>query len=219
MARSGLVRRTLIVIGLALTLVVPLAQSLPGVKPWLVIPGLLPQESREILWWALVAFMLFYVVAVERRSLSSVGFRRPTWKTIVFGVLAAVVMVAGVGFLVSIAMNWLHVPFNQAALGKLMALPYWLRILIVLRAGVAEELFFRGYGIERLEELTGSKWLAGAVTLAIFTVAHIGFWGWTQVLIAGSAGLVLTLLYLWRRDLVCNMIAHFLTDAVGVLLR
>ena len=219
MARSGLVRRILIVIGLTLTLVVPLAQSLPGIRPLLVIPGFAPQESRELLWWVLVVFMLFYVVFIERRSLSSVGLRRPTWKTLVFGVLAAVVIIAGVGFLVYLVLSWLHIQFNQAALGKLMALPYWLRVLIVLRAGIAEELFFRGYGIERLQELTGSKAVAAVVTLTIFTVAHLGFWGWSQLLIAGGAGLVLTLLYLWRRDLVCNMIAHFLTDAVGVLLR
>jgi membrane protease YdiL (CAAX protease family) len=30
------------------------------------------------------------------------------------------------------------------------------------------------------------------------------------------AGLVLTILYLWQRDLVANIIAHFLVDVVSV---
>ena len=37
-------------------------------------------------------------------------------------------------------------------------------------------------------------------------------------MIAVFGGIVLTGLYLWRRDLAANMIAHLLTDAVGFLL-
>jgi membrane protease YdiL (CAAX protease family) len=37
--------------------------------------------------------------------------------------------------------------------------------------------------------------------------------------VAAGAGLVLTVLYLLRRDLWANIISHFLTDAVSVLLR
>ena len=59
---------------------------------------------------------------------------------------------------------------------------------------------------------------AGLVTCALFTLAHLTGWGWEQTLIAGAAGIVLTLLYLWRRDLIANMIAHWITDAVPFLL-
>jgi|KBSMisStaDraftv2_1062788.scaffolds.fasta_scaffold316459_3 membrane protease YdiL (CAAX protease family) len=46
------------------------------------------------------------------------------------------------------------------------------------RAAVAEEFLFRGYGLERLQELTGSKWIAGLLTLAIFTYGHLSYWVW-----------------------------------------
>jgi len=46
----------------------------------------------------------------------------------------------------------------------------------------------------------------------------LGFWSWGHVLIAGFAGIILTLLYIWRRNLWVNMIAHFVPDAVGFLL-
>ena len=61
--------------------------------------------------------------------------------------------------------------------------------------------------------------IAAAIAWAAFTVAHLSYWGWAQLIVAGFAGLVLTALYLWRRDLPCNMLAHFLTDGVGFLLR
>ena len=98
------------------------------------------------------------------------------------------------------------------------ALPYGLRFMIVLRAGVVEEILFRGYGIERLRELTGNKFLAGAITLALFSLAHLSHWGLAQIVVAGAAGLVLTILYLWRRDLATNMVAHFLVDGSQLLL-
>jgi membrane protease YdiL (CAAX protease family) len=40
--------------------------------------------------------------------------------------------------------------------------PYWYRVAVVTRAAFVEELLVRGYGIERLQELTGSKVIAGA---------------------------------------------------------
>jgi uncharacterized protein len=79
-------------------------------------------------------------------------------------------------------------------------------------------LFYRGFAIERLTELAHLRWLAAALSLAAFTYAHIGFWGWTHLIVAAFGGLTLTALYLWRRDLASNMIAHFFTDAVGFLL-
>jgi uncharacterized protein len=41
----------------------------------------------------------------------------------------------------------------------------------------------------------------------------VGPWGWGHLLIAGFGGLTLTLLYVWRRNLWANIIAHFIADA------
>jgi hypothetical protein len=87
-----------------------------------------------------------------------------------------------------------------------------------VRAAVHEELFYRGFAIERLAEITGLLWLAGLISVVAFTYAHLSYWGWAHLIVAGYGGLVLTVMYLWRRDLASNMIAHFLTDAVGFLL-
>jgi membrane protease YdiL (CAAX protease family) len=43
--------------------------------------------------------------------------------------------------------------------------------------------------------------------------ALVGPWGWGHLLIAGFGGLTLTLLYVWRRNLWANIIAHFIVDA------
>jgi len=211
-------RRVAILIGLALALAVPLAPLIPGGRELTIIPGLGPTWGREAFLWALGAAVLLYVLIVERRPLSSIGFNRISWKTFVFGVVGAAGVLAFAGAVITIGLPLLHLQQNADALGKMAALPYGTRFAIVLRAGIVEEILFRGYGIERLRELTGSKYVAGAITLVVFSLAHLSHWGVAQIVVAAAAGLVLTILYLWRRDLPTNMVAHFLVDGSQLLL-
>ncbi len=106
----------------------------------------------------------------------------------------------------------------SAGLARLAVIPVWARAIAVLVAGVVEELLYRGYAIERLTWLTGRRWLAGALATLLFSAAHVPLWGVpasASLLIAGTIG---TAVYLWRRDLVLNLIAHVITDAAGLLL-
>ena len=85
------------------------------------------------------------------------------------------------------------------------------------RAVVYEEIFYRGFAIERLTELTRLRWLAELISFTAFTFAHLSYWGWAHLMVAAFGGAVLTALYLLRRDLSANILAHFLTDGVGFL--
>ena len=57
---------------------------------------------------------------------------------------------------------------------------YWYGILLVLRAAVTEEILFRGYLIEKVRQVSGSRVLAVIVSVAAFTYAHLGGWGPVQ---------------------------------------
>ncbi|HXA09235.1 MAG TPA: CPBP family intramembrane glutamic endopeptidase [Chthoniobacterales bacterium] len=82
---------------------------------------------------------------------------------------------------------------------------------------VVEELFYRGYAIERLQSLGLNRWVAGIIPLLIFAFGH-GTNGWANVVLALALGALLTVFYLWRRDLVANMVGHFTIDLLSVLL-
>jgi membrane protease YdiL (CAAX protease family) len=84
---------------------------------------------------------------------------------------------------------------------QLIAAPFWWRFISVVRAAVAEEILFRGFAIERLQELTGSAKFASIFSCVVFAVEHVGFWNWSHLLIAGFAGALLTVLYIWRRNM------------------
>jgi membrane protease YdiL (CAAX protease family) len=128
-------------------------------------------------------------------------------KSIVWGLVIAVVSAAVAGSLAYL-IGYGH---ESAAFEKL---PLWLITLIVIRAGVVEELFYRGYAIERLGTVGLGRFWSVTIPLVIFS---IGPWsgGATNILIAFAAGLILTGFYLWRRDLAANMIGHGLVDFVA----
>ena len=168
---------------------------------------------RESLNWICAIALLFIIRFGERLPFRSVGIGCTTIKSSLgWGAIIAVVCLVLAAVIV--ALTHYNGGESGAALGKL---PLWLITTIVLRAGVLEELFYRGYAIERLEALGLNRFWAGTIPLLIFAVAH---WtgGWANIVIALVLGAVLTLFYLWRRDLVANMIGHFVVDFIGNVL-
>jgi uncharacterized protein len=168
--------------------------------------------KETLIWMSAVA--LFVVIRRgEHLPLRSIGLGTARWwMSILWGVVIAVVSAAIVGGLAYLT-GYGHGP-GSAAFEKL---PLWLITLIVFRAGVVEELFYRGYAIERLRMIgLGSFWSV-AIPLIIFSLGH---WsgGAANILIAFAAGIILTGFYLWRRDLVANMIGHGLVDFVANVL-
>ena len=85
--------------------------------------------------------------------------------------------------------------------------------LVVMRAGIAEEIFYRGFAIERIEALTGSTFLAAVVPLVLFAAFHFSQ-GVAGVLISLFVGAAATGIYLWKRNLTILIAAHFTLDFV-----
>jgi len=83
--------------------------------------------------------------------------------------------------------------------------------LFAFGAGILEEVFMRGYQLERWNSIFQNKWVASALSLVPFALRHYTQ-GWAGILIAFSAGVVLTAMYWWKRNLPANMIAHFAID-------
>jgi membrane protease YdiL (CAAX protease family) len=165
--------------------------------------------AREIGMW-LVAVIIIAIVRVgEGLPLSSIGLRSGRLlKSVLWSLLLTVLCFAAAGVFVAIT----HFNGGKGA-ESLAKLPLWLIIAVVIRAGVVEELCYRGYAIERLEALGLPRALAAGVPLIIFGVGH---WtgGFLNVLLALLLGAILALFYLWRRDLVANMIGHTLVDFI-----
>ena len=203
--------RSLAIIGIAFVLIVP---EIP-----LPAGGAVAVRLAKEAWWiALGAAVIFWVTRVERRPLASIGLRRPTGATFGWAAVMLVLLIASVMLSYAVIMPALGLPMNRAAAGKIVALPGWLQFAIFLRAGIVEEILYRGYPIARLEQLTGSKWIAALLPGLAFVGAHYFYWGAGQLVVVAFATVILSAFYLWKRDLVSCMIAHAATDIIGFAL-
>src|ERR1051326_2043155 len=107
-----------------------------------------------------------------------------------------------------------HLSLRSIGLG---AARWWKSILwgfiiaVVSMVAVGALAYVTGYG-----HGLGRFWSV-AIPLVIFSFGHSSG-GAANILIAFSAGLILTGFYLWRRDLVANMIGHGLVDFVANVL-
>lgn len=167
--------------------------------------------SRELAIFLLLGVLLWIVGRRERLPLSSIGLRRGgTGRSLFWGVAAFVLL--GIGTAAALGLlPLLGLSYGSGA--RAFVPPLWLTALVVVRAGIVEEVFYRGYAIERIQTLTGSRAIAALVPLIAFASFHFRQ-GMAGILIALILGAILTGFYLWRRDLKANITGHFLIDFV-----
>lgn len=171
------------------------------------------------LWVFWIAMLLVLAIAHygEGYPLAAFGFKR-SQKTLrarliewILTVLAAAV-IASVIILFSGYVRGLLTDEPAPALQAVRMLPAWVLIPAWLTGSVTEEVLFRSYPIERLTQMTGRRWLAGLITMLAFTFLHLFGWDWIHVLTAVlPGGILLTLFYLWRRNLALNILIHAIT--------
>ena len=164
--------------------------------------------------WLNLAAVIGIVLFAEKLPVTSIGLKRPRWWTVPLGLLAGAIILAFSGITVSL----LKASPSKHLAEFLTSLPFVVRVVIVITAGVFEETLFRGYALERLATAFDSKWIAGGITVALFTLAHLPAVGFEHLLPIFIVSTFITLLYLWRRDLVVNVIAHTTIDGIGLLL-
>ncbi len=204
--------------GLIVALILPQLPIGRWIAPGNSISALLIHEA---VWWLYAAAILAWLRVGEGLLISSIGLHRPTWKSFLYALLAAAALLAVfvIHFAVIVPLFHLNASAAGAERSLILARPYWYRVLLVLRAAVVEEILFRGYIIEKARQLTGSSMLAIALSVATFTYAHLASWGLVHLIPVFGGAVIFSLLYVWKRDLGSNMIAHFITDAAGFLMR
>jgi uncharacterized protein len=97
-------------------------------------------------------------------------------------------------------------------------LPTAYLMLTIVIVAPAEELLYRGYVIARLSDLAGSFPLASIVSVVAFGLAHVPLWGWAPAATTIVSGGIVTVVYLWRQDILALILAHIATDLYGIVL-
>jgi membrane protease YdiL (CAAX protease family) len=196
--------------GIFVALVVPFLSYALG-----LIFGMAQSDARIVsglvIHWVTLAGLVAVIVFWERLPLASIGLRPVRWWTIPAGLLAGL----AITFLSGAFLSAIRSSSDAHYAVYLQSLPFILRLALVVTAGIFEEVLYRGYALERLTTIWRSKWAAAAVTVALFILAHLPVIGFAFLLPVAVVSVLVTLLYLWKRDL---MVAHSTVDGIALLL-
>jgi membrane protease YdiL (CAAX protease family) len=204
-------------IGLSFALLGPaglafLSQTFLPAQPSL-LESILAQLALVLICVTVLVILIFW----ERQPLSSIGIKPLRPQSVACGGAFAAFLIWIYSPFLGWVMTLARIPWFTEGIAKLAAYPAWYLTLIILIGGTAEEFLHRGYVIERLAGLTGSYSIAGAASVLVNALSHVPMWGWWTSLTFVLSGAVTTAFYLWRRDLLANIVAHVVTDFAGLV--
>jgi len=186
---------------------------------------LLPEHARDIHiatavlveWLILFLLLTFWIPKIEGNRLASIGFGKFKWRYLWVGLLTyLVLLIVWIGSY--FALNALGLEGLRSLQPMIREYSFLTRLILFFTGTFLEEIFYRGYAIERLTSITGKKWLAGLISWAAFTFVHLKFFGLGPTLDIGvlSAGLVI--LYFKERSIWPCVVVHGINGAYSFLI-
>jgi len=168
-------------------------------------------------WLVLLILLAYWIPKVEGNNLGSVGFGDLKWRHLWIGVLAYFILLI-VWFGNSFALQAIGLEGLRSLQPRIREYSFLILFGLFLTGTFLEEIFYRGYLIERLTLLTGKSWLAGIMSWMAFTFVHFKFFGLGPMLDMGvlSAGLVI--LYLKERSIWPCVVVHGINGAFAYLM-
>jgi membrane protease YdiL (CAAX protease family) len=168
-------------------------------------------------WVVLAVLMAVWLPRVERLPLASVGWGKFKWRYLGLGLLAyllATIALTISGFILP-AVGLEPIRALQPIL-KGFGGPVLLGLFIT--GTLLEEIFYRGYLIERLTVILKHRWLAGVVSWLAFTLVHLRFFGVGPTIDISILSAALVLLYLEEKSIWPCIVLHGLNNALAYLI-
>ena len=168
-------------------------------------------------WIVALFILLYWIPKVEQRKLSSIGFRKFPRKYIWIAIIAYLGYV-----LISLGLEPALKSMGLQSLRDLSPAlkDYGFPLLfgLFLTGTFVEEIFYRGYIIERVTELSGRRWLGGTISWLTFTLVHLRFFGLGPTLEVGVIAAIFVTLFILAKSIWPAIIVHGISDIVGFLI-
>ena len=167
---------------------------------------------RELSFFLLAGVLILIIVKGEKLDIQSIGIHNRHWgKSILWSLFLLLMFFAVVAGCLGL-FQLTGISFGRGD-GKYAHISPWVLTIVMGRAGIVEELFYRGYVMERLHKIA-DNWIVYLLTPSlIFGLLHYrqGIGG---IIIATATGILFSYFYWRKRDLKINIIAHFLADFI-----
>ena len=213
-------KKSVIAIGIYLTLFVlalPYLFSLVGLKSVSYSPKYL--YGNELYYWTALGLIFLYVSKIEKQKFLMWKEKSYPFWYYVKSVLKLFLVLFLVSLVISIILKLAGVNNTSIKKDDILRALHQNKILIVLiplRAGITEELIFRGYLLPRLTVFTKKIWVSICISSAIFGILHISYGTLGQVIVPLCMGILFALHYYKYRNLKIVIAGHFLWDFVSL---
>jgi membrane protease YdiL (CAAX protease family) len=168
---------------------------------------------RELSVFAITGVLIWIIYSGEKLDLGSIGLHSRHWGKSLLLSLIIVILSFALTVLCMVIFKALDIPFGGGGGGRYDNVSPAAMTLIMLRAGVVEEICYRGYLMERLEKISGSWLVFFLLPAVVFGLLHYKQ-GVGGIIVAFLLGLLISYFYWKKRDLKANIIAHFTVDFV-----
>lgn len=168
-------------------------------------------------WVLLIFLLLIWIPKIEKETLGSIGFGKFRWRHIWMGLI--VFLLATIALIFSgmvLEANGLE-PIRSLQAG-LISLSISTLFGLFLTGTILEEIFYRGYLIERLSYLLGNRWLAGFVSWIVFTLVHLKFFGLGPTIDVSIISAALVIIYIREDSIWPCIVAHGINNLLSYLI-
>ena len=168
--------------------------------------------------WVAFCFLVFlWIPKVEKKNIASIGLGRFKRRHLGWGILVyLLILVASSvsGFL----LGSVGLPSLRSLQPMIKGYGFATLFGLFLTGTFLEEVFYRGYLIERMAILTRHRWIAAFASWLLFTLVHLKFFGLGPTIDTSVISAALVLLYLKEKSIWPCIVVHGINDALAFLI-
>jgi membrane protease YdiL (CAAX protease family) len=186
---------------------------------------LLPENANDISiglalvgeWVALSFLVLFWIPKVEKKSMASIGLGKFKRRHLVWGVLVYSLVLV-VSFFSGFVLEAVGLPSLRSLQPLIKGYGFATLFGLFLTGTLLEEVFYRGYLIERMTVLTKHRYAAACVSWVLFMLVHLKFFGVGPTIDTSAISAALVLVYLKEKSIWPCIVLHGINDFLAFLI-
>ena len=168
--------------------------------------------------WVTLSFLVFlWVPKVEKKNMESIGLGKFKRRHLGWGVLVYILVLVA-SFISSLVLESAGLPSLRSLQPMIKGYGFATLFGLFLTGTFLEEVFYRGYLIERMTILTRHRWVAAFVSWLLFTLVHLKFFGLGPTIDTSVISAALILLYLKEKSIWPCIVLHGINDALAFLI-
>jgi membrane protease YdiL (CAAX protease family) len=186
---------------------------------------LLPENANDVSIglalvgeWVTLSFLVFlWIPKVEKKNMASIGLGKFKRRHLLWGVLVYLLVLVA-SFLSGFVLQSVGLPSLRSLQPLIKGYGFATLFGLFLTGTFLEEVFYRGYLIERMTILTKHRLAAAFVSWVLFMLVHLKFFGVGPTIDTGIISAALVLVYLKEKSIWPCIVVHGINDLLAFLI-